>query len=52
VLDKGEVLTCCPPSELAANPRVVEAYLGSRKQGRRPAVGVPRPKRDAGKVTS
>lgn len=29
VLDKGAVITCCPPSELASDPRVVEAYLGS-----------------------
>jgi branched-chain amino acid transport system ATP-binding protein len=29
VLDKGGVITCCPPSELASDPRVVEAYLGS-----------------------
>jgi len=29
VLDKGSVITCCPPSELASDARVVEAYLGS-----------------------
>jgi branched-chain amino acid transport system ATP-binding protein len=52
VLDKGEVLTCCPPSGLATNPRVVEAYLGSRKRRPRPAPGVPAPTRDTRKVTS
>jgi ABC-type branched-subunit amino acid transport system ATPase component len=31
VLDKGEVLTSCEPSELVSNPRVVEAYLGTRR---------------------
>jgi ABC-type branched-subunit amino acid transport system ATPase component len=31
VLDKGEVVTCCAPSELVSDPRVVEAYLGTRK---------------------
>ena len=31
VLDKGEVVTCCAPSELVTNRRVVEAYLGTRK---------------------
>jgi ABC-type branched-subunit amino acid transport system ATPase component len=31
VLDKGEVLTACEPSELVSDPRVVEAYLGTRK---------------------
>lgn len=30
VLDMGKVITCCPPSELAGNPRVVEAYLGTK----------------------
>jgi branched-chain amino acid transport system ATP-binding protein len=34
VLDNGEVVTSCAPSELASNRRVVEAYLGRR---RRPA---------------
>lgn len=29
VLDKGSVITSCAPSELASDPRVVEAYLGS-----------------------
>jgi branched-chain amino acid transport system ATP-binding protein len=29
VLDKGRVITCCRPSELASDARVVEAYLGS-----------------------
>jgi branched-chain amino acid transport system ATP-binding protein len=52
VLDKGEVLTCCQPSELVTNPRVVEAYLGSRKQRRRGMPGVPGSERDPGKVTS
>jgi ABC-type branched-subunit amino acid transport system ATPase component len=33
VLDKGSVVTSCAPSELAGDPRVVQAYLGS---GRRP----------------
>ncbi len=28
VLDKGRVVTCLPPSELARDERVVEAYLG------------------------
>ena len=32
VLDKGEVVADCAPSELAANPRVVEAYLGAPAQ--------------------
>jgi branched-chain amino acid transport system ATP-binding protein len=32
VLDKGEPVTCCVPSELVSNPRVVEAYLGSRRE--------------------
>jgi branched-chain amino acid transport system ATP-binding protein len=30
VLDKGVVVAECKPSELADNPRVVEAYLGTR----------------------
>ena len=34
VLDKGRVVTSCLPSELVDDPRVVEAYLGTR---RRPA---------------
>lgn len=29
VLDKGKVITCCAPSELVDDPRVVEAYLGT-----------------------
>jgi ABC-type branched-subunit amino acid transport system ATPase component len=29
VLDAGKVIASCPPSELARDPRVVEAYLGS-----------------------
>lgn len=33
VLDKGEEIASCRPSELADNPRVVEAYLGTRRQG-------------------
>jgi ABC-type branched-subunit amino acid transport system ATPase component len=52
VLDKGEVLTCCPPSELVSNPRVVEAYLGSRKQRRRAVPRASGPERDRRKVTS
>jgi ABC-type branched-subunit amino acid transport system ATPase component len=32
VLDRGSVVTCCPPSELAADPRVVEAYLGTKRR--------------------
>lgn len=32
VLDKGVVVAECKPSELAHNPRVVEAYLGTRKR--------------------
>jgi branched-chain amino acid transport system ATP-binding protein len=34
VLDKGEVVTCCEPAELVSNPRVVEAYLGTRRHRR------------------
>jgi branched-chain amino acid transport system ATP-binding protein len=34
VLDKGSVVTCCAPSELASDPRVVDAYLGSRRRQR------------------
>jgi ABC-type branched-subunit amino acid transport system ATPase component len=53
VLDKGEVLTSCEPSELVSNPRVVEAYLGSRKQRGTVIPGAPRPERDPRKkVTS
>jgi ABC-type branched-subunit amino acid transport system ATPase component len=52
VLDKGEVLTCCPPSELVTNPRVVEAYLGSRRQRRGVAPRASGPERDRKKVTS
>jgi ABC-type branched-subunit amino acid transport system ATPase component len=52
VLDKGEVLTCCPPSELVTNPRVVEAYLGSRKDHHPAIPGAPGPRRDSRKVTS
>lgn len=33
VLDKGEEIASCRPSELTENPRVVEAYLGTRRQG-------------------
>jgi branched-chain amino acid transport system ATP-binding protein len=32
VLDRGSVVTCCAPSELAADPRVVEAYLGRKRR--------------------
>lgn len=28
VLDRGRMITCCPPSELAEHPEVLEAYLG------------------------
>jgi branched-chain amino acid transport system ATP-binding protein len=28
VLDRGQMITCCPPSELAEHPEVLEAYLG------------------------
>lgn len=31
VLDKGSVAAECKPSELADNPKVVEAYLGAKK---------------------
>ena len=37
VLDKGQVVTCCAPSELIDNPRVVEAYLGKRRKVARDA---------------
>jgi branched-chain amino acid transport system ATP-binding protein len=33
VLDKGAVITCCAPSELASDQRVVEAYLGTKTFG-------------------
>jgi ABC-type branched-subunit amino acid transport system ATPase component len=52
VLDKGEVLTSCRPSELVSNPRVVEAYLGSRKQRGKAAPRAPASQRDPRKVTS
>lgn len=32
VLDRGELIADCPPSELRANPRVVEAYLGAARE--------------------
>jgi branched-chain amino acid transport system ATP-binding protein len=32
VLDKGHVITSCLPTELASDPRVVEAYLGTKKR--------------------
>src|SRR5215211_2601563 len=41
VLDKGEVLTSCQPSELVSNPRVVEAYLGTRKHRPRKVPALP-----------
>jgi branched-chain amino acid transport system ATP-binding protein len=34
VLDKGEVITSCAPSDLAKDPRVVAAYLGSGRSTR------------------
>jgi branched-chain amino acid transport system ATP-binding protein len=43
VLDKGAVITCCKPHELADDPRVVEAYLGSARPTAPPARDVPRP---------
>jgi branched-chain amino acid transport system ATP-binding protein len=48
VLDKGAVITCCKPHELAEDARVVEAYLGSaRPVAARPAAArtheLPRP---------
>jgi ABC-type branched-subunit amino acid transport system ATPase component len=53
VLDKGEVLTCCGPSELVTNPRVVEAYLGSHPERGTAVPGARGPERDRGKkVTS
>jgi ABC-type branched-subunit amino acid transport system ATPase component len=42
VLDKGAVITCCKPHELADDERVVAAYLGSARPGAAP-VRVPRP---------
>jgi branched-chain amino acid transport system ATP-binding protein len=39
VLDRGRMVTCCAPSELAQDERVVEAYLGGhgrRARGSRP----------------
>ena len=38
VLDKGEVIASCKPSELKEDQRVVEAYLGTP---RRPRVAAP-----------
>jgi ABC-type branched-subunit amino acid transport system ATPase component len=32
VLDRGRLVTCCAPGELASDPRVVEAYLGKKKE--------------------
>lgn len=40
VLDRGRLVTCCAPAELASDQRVVEAYLGKRKERRR---SVPQP---------
>jgi branched-chain amino acid transport system ATP-binding protein len=40
VLDKGKVVAECKPSELANDPRVVEAYLGKRKASQ-PASPIP-----------
>jgi branched-chain amino acid transport system ATP-binding protein len=28
VLDRGRMITCCPPAELSEHPEVLEAYLG------------------------
>lgn len=43
VLDKGAVITCCAPSELASDQRVVEAYLGTKAFGKK--AGQPAPPR-------
>jgi branched-chain amino acid transport system ATP-binding protein len=39
VLDKGRLVTCCPPSELHEHPEVLEAYLGT---GHAASVRLPR----------
>ena len=52
VLDKGEVLTSCEPSELASDPRVVEAYLGTRKHRPGAAAILPAVQREPGNVAS
>jgi|SRR5215211_363410 len=52
VLNKGEVLTSCEPAELAGDPRVVEAYLGTRKRRPRPAATSREAEREPRKVPS
>ena len=52
VLDKGKVLTSCEPSELVNDPRVVEAYLGTRKQRPRMVPTLPRTERQPRNVPS
>ncbi len=39
VLDRGRLVTCCAPTDLASDQRVVEAYLGRKKQRRRSVPG-------------
>jgi branched-chain amino acid transport system ATP-binding protein len=52
VLDKGEVLISCEPSELVTNPRVVEAYLGTRKHRPGKVAALPAAEREPRNVPS